>query len=150
MSKSTSKSTIGAVCAAFLLGATALGGCASSPGGIEPAHVSASKYSGYSCGSLRAKSRRVSKEALRLAGKVQKRSTNDAVATGVALVLFWPAAFFVKGDGPEAEEYAELVGERQAIEKASKRKGCNIKFEPLAASNTENPRRKKDHSPLEL
>ena len=150
MSQYKSNKSTSALCATLFIGAAALGGCASSPGGIEPAQVSASKYSRHSCASLRAKSRRVSKEALRVAGKVQQRSNNDAVATGVALVLFWPAAFFVKGDGPEAEQYAELVGERQAIEKAAKRKGCKIRFEPLKAANTDNPRRKKDHSPLEL
>ena len=62
-------------------------------------------------------------------------ATNDAVAMGVALVVFWPAAFFVKGDGPEAEEYAKLLGERRAIEAASKRQGCNIKFVALQGSD---------------
>ena len=124
------------VCAALFLGAAALGGCASSPGGIEPMQVSAGKYTGQSCGALRARSRQITKEAQRVAGKVHDKSTNDAVAMGVALVLFWPAAFFVKGDGPEAEEYARLLGERQAIEKASKAKGCGIKFEPLQSANS--------------
>lgn len=142
--------TIG-VCSALVMGGTLLAGCASSPGGIEPAHISSSKYGGYSCSSLRAKGRQVSKEAQRVAGKVQDRSTDDALMTGVAIVLFWPAAFFVKGDGPEAEQYAQLIGERQAIEEASKRKGCGIKFAPLTSANSkENPRRKnKDVSPLE-
>lgn len=147
MSKCLSKAAI--ICGTVLVGGLILNGCASSPGGIEPVAVSSSKYSGQSCASLRARGQRISKQALELSGKVHERSTNDAVAMGVALVLFWPAAFFVKGDGPEAEEYAKLVGERQAIETASKKKGCGIKFAPLAASNTENPRRKKDVSPLE-
>lgn len=140
-----------AVCGALVAGGALLAGCASSPGGIEPAHISSSKYAGHSCASLRAKGQQVSKEAQRVAGKVQDRSTDDAVMTGVAIVLFWPAAFFVKGDGPEAEQYAQLVGERQAIEQASKQKGCGIKFAPLTSANSEeNPRRKnKDVSPLE-
>ncbi len=135
---------------AVVVGGALLSACASSPGGIEPAHISSFKYSGHSCASLRAKGRRVSLEAQRIAGKVQDRSTDDAVLTGVAIVLFWPAAFFVKGDGPEAEQYAQLIGERHAIEEASKRKGCGIKFAPLVSNKTESPIKKnKDVSPLE-
>ena len=124
------------VCGGIAAAGGLLTGCASSPGGIEPMHVSSSKYSGRSCGALRHHSQRITKEAQRIAGKVHERSTNDAIATGVAIVLFWPAAFFVKGDGPEAEEYARLLGERQAIEEASKRKGCGIKFEELKSANS--------------
>jgi len=34
---------------------------------------------------------------------------------GVALILFWPAAQFFMGDGPEADRYAELIGERMTV-----------------------------------
>lgn len=135
MRKFKSSSRIAGLCGAAAVAGLLFAGCASSPGGIEPVHVSANKYARYSCASLRARGKQISNEALRLAGKVQKRSTNDAVAVGVALVVFWPAAFFVKGDGPDAEEYAKLVGERQAIEEASRQKGCRISFEPLQAAN---------------
>lgn len=144
MSQSKSITTAGVLSAALLLGATALGGCASSTGGIEPAHVSSSRYSGYSCSRLRRESTRVSNRAQTIAGKVDKRASNDAVAMGVALVVFWPAAFFVKGDGPEADEYAELLGKRQAIEKAARRKGCKIKFAPLKSSQRTAEAKKKN------
>ena len=147
MSKSKPTTITGALCAAVLLGATALGGCASSTGGIEPAHVSSSKYSGYSCSRLRRESTRISNRAQTIAGKVDKRASNDAIAMGVALVVFWPAAFLVKGDGPEADEYAELLGERRAIEKAAKRKGCKIKFAPLKSS-TQTAEAKKKNEPV--
>lgn len=57
----------------------------------------------------------------------QKRQS-DAVATGVAIVLFWPAAFFVGGNGQTAAELANLKGQMQAIEQASIAKKCNIQF----------------------
>lgn len=66
---------------------------------------------------------------------------------GVAVVLFWPAVFLVKGDGPEADEYAELVGERNAIEAAAKRKGCKIKFASLKSKGNPGAAKKKPAAP---
>jgi hypothetical protein len=50
------------------------------------------------------------------------------VATGVALVLFWPAAFFIKGDGPAAAELGRLKGEYEALERVSNQKRCGLRF----------------------
>jgi hypothetical protein len=58
-----------------------------------------------------------------------EKATGDAVATGVALVLFWPAAFFIKGDGATAAELGRLKGEFEALEKVSIQKGCGIRFQ---------------------
>ena len=124
------------------MGSALLTGCASSSGSVEPTQVSSTKYGGYSCSSLRVQGQRVSSEALALSGKVDRQAANDAVAMGVALILFWPAALFVKGDGPEADRYAELLGERKAIEAAAKRKGCNIKFAPLKSNESPKQRRR--------
>jgi hypothetical protein len=54
------------------------------------------------------------------------------VATGVGIVLFWPALFFIKGEGASAGEVARLKGEMDAIEQASIRKNCNIQFQKAA------------------
>jgi hypothetical protein len=40
-----------------------------------------------------------------------KKRSNDQIATGVAIVVFWPAAFFVGGDGLAAAELANLKGQ---------------------------------------
>lgn len=45
-----------------------------------------------------------------------------------AVVIFWPAAFLIKGDGANAAELARLKGELEAIEKTSVVKNCNISF----------------------
>ncbi len=66
---------------------------------------------------------------------------------GVAVVLFWPAVFLVKGDGPEADEYAELVGERNAIEAAAKEKGCAVKFASLKSKGNPGVAKKKPAAP---
>jgi hypothetical protein len=56
--------------------------------------------------------------------------------TGAAIVLFWPAAFFVKGDGQNAAELARLKGEFEAIEQASIQKNCGIRFQRPAPAET--------------
>jgi hypothetical protein len=54
--------------------------------------------------------------------------------TGVAIVVFWPAAFFIGGDKQNAAELALLKGEMDAIEQTSIRKNCGIQFQRAATS----------------
>ncbi|MGI9476177.1 MAG: hypothetical protein ACR2PI_05705, partial [Hyphomicrobiaceae bacterium] len=73
---------------------------------------------------------RVSSNAATAAGVQDEKATSDAVATGVAIVLFWPAAFLVSGgDGQTAAELAKLRGQMEAIEQASIKRRCSIKFD---------------------
>lgn len=107
-------------------------GCASSSSDIQAAYVSPLQYNSLSCEQLGAEAERVSARASQVAGVQDEKSSNDAVATGVAIVLFWPAAFFIKGDGATAAELARLKGEFEAIEKASIHKNCNLQFRKKA------------------
>jgi hypothetical protein len=75
---------------------------------------------------------RVSARAAQAFGVQDQKATGDAVATGVSLVLFWPAMFFIKGDGASAAEVARLKGEMETIEQASIRKNCRIEFQKVA------------------
>jgi hypothetical protein len=43
-------------------------------------------------------------------------------------VMFWPAAFFVASDRPNAAEAGRLKGEMQAPEQVSIQKNCGIQF----------------------
>ena len=52
-----------------------------------------------------------------------------ARSSTVAVVVFWPAAFFVGGDGPNAAELAQLKGQMSAVEQMSIQKRCNIQFD---------------------
>ncbi len=108
--------------------AATLAGCASSSSDIRAAYVSPLQYNNLTCEQLGLEAERVSARAADVAGIQDQKSTNDAVATGVAVVLFWPAAFFIKGDGPTATELARLKGEFETIEKVSSQKGCNLQF----------------------
>lgn len=106
-----------------------LAGCASSASNIEAAYVSPMNYESYSCAQLEQEAERVSQRAIEVTGRQNERATRDAVATGVGIVLFWPALFFVRGDGAQAAEVARLKGEMETIEKVSIRKNCAISFQ---------------------
>lgn len=101
-------------------------GCASSSEDIAAQYVSPMQYSNYDCQQITAEQQRVSSRVAQLKGEVDSNATGDAVATTVGVILFWPALFFIDGDGPEANEYARLMGEHEALQKASIEKKCGM------------------------
>ena len=58
-----------------------------------------------------------------------------AVATTAAVIIFWPAAFFVGGDKQTAAELAQMKGQMVAVEQASIAKKCNIQFQGKPEGN---------------
>lgn len=117
------KGIAGAVAISFLAG------CASAPKDIAPSYVSPTPYLSMSCKQLRTEAEGVSSRAAAAAGVQEKKASNDKALTAVSLIVFWPAAFFIKGDQASAAELARLKGEMQAIEQASKSKNCGITFQ---------------------
>jgi hypothetical protein len=67
-----------------------------------------------------------------LSGIQDQKASSDALATGVAIVVFWPAAFLVGGNDQNTAELARMKGEFDAIERASIQKSCGIQFERKA------------------
>lgn len=106
----------------------ALSGCASNAGNIKAAYVSPMSYQQYNCSQIGAEAGRLSRRVAEVSGAQDQKATNDAVVTGVALVVFWPAAFMLSGDGPTAAELSRLKGEMEALEQVSIQKSCNIQF----------------------
>lgn len=106
-----------------------LAGCASKPSDIAPSYVSSYTYEGMPCNRLAREAEAVSSRAAVATGAQEKKRSQDGAATAVAVVLFWPAAFMIKGDGAQAAEVARLKGEMQAIQDVSRRKGCKIQFQ---------------------
>ena len=104
------------------------GACASKSDNISAAYVSPIQYSSYNCAQLSAEASRVSARAIQVTGAQDSKATGDAVAMTVGMVVFWPALFFLKGDGTTAAEVARLKGEMEAIEQASVQKKCGIQF----------------------
>jgi len=113
--------------------AVALSSCASKPQDIEAAYVSPALYESLTCDRLREEATAVSARAIAASGAQQKKADNDAVAVGVGVVIFWPALFFAKGDGATAAEVSRLKGEMKAIETASLKNNCGIRFEDPTA-----------------
>ena len=107
-----------------------LSACASQPKDIPAAYVSPITYETYSCEQLGQEAQRISARAAEVTGAQKKKANNDAVATGVALGLFWPALCLIKGKGGATEsEVARMKGEMEAIEQASIQKNCGISFQ---------------------
>jgi hypothetical protein len=107
----------------------ALGGCASSSAEITPAYISPVMYQSYTCQQLAQEAQAVSQRAATLSGAQDKQRTNDGLATAAAVVIFWPATFFVGGDKQTAAELSQMKGQMVAIEQASITKKCGIQFQ---------------------
>jgi len=103
-----------------------LAGCASSSQNIASSSVSPLLYQNYSCDQLVAESQRVQTRVTELGGRLDQAAQNDKVITGVALVLFWPAAFALGGTKAQEAEYGKLKGENDAIQQAMTMKNCGI------------------------
>ncbi|PVE23829.1 hypothetical protein DC522_13730 [Microvirga sp. KLBC 81] len=103
-------------------------GCASRSENVAASYVSTAAYSSYSCRELSLEAQRVSAAAAAASGAQDSQHTRDVVATTAAVVIFWPAAFFVGGDNAKTAELANLKGQMQAIEQASIQKKCGISF----------------------
>lgn len=113
--------------------ALGVAGCASASKDITPTYVSPYMYDNLSCQQIAMEAQNVSARAAEAAGSQDSQRTKDAVVTGVAIVVFWPAAFFVGGDKQTAAELARLRGELEALEQVSVRKNCGIEFRHEAA-----------------
>lgn len=107
-------------------------GCASNPDNIQKSSVSELIYQDYDCKQIALESDRVSKRASELYVHLKGKAKGDAIQTGVGVLLFWPALFLLEGgDGPEAQEYARLTGEYEALESVAIKKRCSIDFQPI-------------------
>ena len=80
----------------------AVSGCATGSSGIHAEYAPAMMYQGYNCQQLSMEDQRLRGAVADLKGEVDHDATNDKIMTGVGVALFWPALFFIKGNG-EAE-----------------------------------------------
>lgn len=124
-----------AICALVVVWVVA--GCASKSSDITASYVSPITYQNHTCAQLGQEAQAISARAAQVSGAQDQKRTNDAIATGVAIVVFWPAAFLVGGDGPTAAELANLKGQMNAIEQASIQKKCGIQFKQQQAWEAE-------------
>jgi len=113
--------TIIAITAAATL---ALAGCATAPDQIAAAYVSPVAFSGQTCGQLNAQAQQLNARLAAATGQQAEQASNDAAMTAVALVLFWPAAFWIGGND-QGPAIAQMRGEAQAIQSAAIARGCS-------------------------
>lgn len=105
-----------------------LAGCASNADKIGASYISPLQYQNYSCVQLGDEAQRVSGRVAQLSGVQDQKASSNALATGVAIVLFWPAAFMIGGNDQNTAELARLKGEFEAVERASIEKNCRQNF----------------------
>jgi hypothetical protein len=116
----------------LLLVAALTWGCATSSNEVAATYVSPYQFENLTCPQIAEEAQRISSRANELAGVQDSKRTKDQVATAVAVVVFWPAAFLVGGDDRNTAELARMRGELQALEKVAIRKRCNIQFQQAA------------------
>lgn len=113
--------------------------CASQPSQISKTYVSKIQYQDYSCSQIERELENVTNRINVLKGRLKNKADTDGAQMAIGLVLFWPALFFLEGgDGPEAQEFSQLKGEAEALQKASYEKNCtspNPTVQAKAGSN---------------
>jgi hypothetical protein len=82
--------------------------CAKNADQVGSTYISPITYESYTCPQLGEEAQRVSSRAAQASGVQDSKATNDKVAMGVGLVIFWPALFFTKGNDENTAELARL------------------------------------------
>ena len=100
-----------------------LAGCATAPDQIPAAYVSPTQFSGQTCAQLNTAAQHLNARLMTATGQQAQSASNDAAMTAVALVLFWPAAFWIGGND-QAPAIAQMRGEAEAIQSAATSRGC--------------------------
>ena len=109
-----------------------LSACAPTPGQVSASYVSPLVYEGQTCKSLMAERNQIAKTVILLTAEQRKSSTNDAVLTGVALVIFWPAAIALALTDDQSAQLAQAKGNFEAIETQMQKRGCQMPVVPVA------------------
>jgi hypothetical protein len=116
-----------------LLSALIVAGCAKDASQVGATYVSPIIYENYTCPQLAEEAQRVSVRAQQAAGVQDEKATNDKIAMGVGIVVFWPAMLMTKGNDENTAELARLRGQMDAIEQTSIKKRCGINFQRAPA-----------------
>ena len=114
----------------YLLILSFVAGCSTASKDIVPTYVSPLQYSDYDCEQLKTEIIRINTRVNTISGKLDKNRESDNVTTGVTMLLFWPAVFFLGGTKEQEAEFARLKGESQAVEQVSIQKKCGFNNQP--------------------
>lgn len=128
---------------ATLASALFLSACAQSADSIQPTYVSPMEYRDFSCDQVSGELRRVTRRMNEVAGIQDETASEDAWATGIGIVLFWPALFFINSSDQEAQ-LGRLKGEFDALEQSAVQKNCDVADEIQKAREMQEERRSKE------
>ncbi len=110
--------------AALAIAALVLPGCATRPDNVVASSVSSSRYADRTCKSLSRELDEV-QDALRVqSAKLNDKANQDAVVTGVGVILFWPVLFALGNNAGLEGDVARLKGEEQAIRRQMREADC--------------------------
>ncbi|GHF46015.1 hypothetical protein [Seohaeicola zhoushanensis] len=113
-----------------MVGSLTLSACAQAPGQVEASYVSPSTYAGRNCNQLMEERNEIVSRVNSLTAQQQKSADNDALATGVALILFWPAAFALAATKDNATALSAAKGNYDAVTTRMRTMGCKLPPEP--------------------
>lgn len=112
--------------AALTVAAVILPGCATRPDNVVASSVSSSRYADRTCKSLVRELDEV-QDALRVqSAKLNDKANQDAVVTGVGVILFWPVLFALGNNAGLEGDVARLKGEEQAIRRQMREADCEV------------------------
>ena len=120
---------------ALTIAAMLLPGCATRPENVAASHVSSSRYADRTCKSLARELDEVQDTLRAQSAKLNDKATQDAVVTGVGVVLFWPVLFALGNNSGLEGDVGRLKGEEQAIRKQMRDADCEMPA-PKAPTNT--------------
>ena len=111
---------------ALAIAAMLLPGCATRPDNVAASHVATSRYADRTCKSLSRELDEV-QDALRAqSAKLNDKANQDAVVTGVGVILFWPVLFALGNNSGLEGDVARLKGEEQAIRRQMREADCEV------------------------
>lgn len=124
---------------ALLAVSAVLAGCATRPENVAATHVSHSRYSDRTCKSLSIELEDVQGALRAQSAKLGDKATQDAVVTGVGVLLFWPALFALGNNGALEGDVARLKGEEQAVRRQMREANCDAIPAPVAPNPPATP-----------
>ena len=120
------------VAAILVAGVMFLSSCATAPKNILPTYVDPLQYEQYDCGQIGTEMVRVTGELNEVYGTVKRASERDGWFMLGAGLVAWPLLVVpaVISDSEVTEQFAQLQGELEALEKASILKECDKRMLP--------------------
>lgn len=107
-----------------LLLSFALAGCASRSVDVAPQPSDPAQFGGWTCEAMFDEMDRVQQRAADVAYAVDARHGNNVIALSLGVMVFWPALFAMRPDGPDAAELAQLKGRHDALRVAAAGSRC--------------------------